>query len=355
MITTNPLRCDALILTSDPAAPVLLVALGDLTEEDLHRQLGRLLQAQEVIRGPLSDDAGFISAQRDLHQVLRWMWDVITGPVLTALGHEAAPADAQSWPRVWWCPVGVVAYLPLHAAGHHDDLAARPDNPRTVLDRVISSYTSTIRGLAYARAQPLGQRAAKTLIVAVPDAPGAPLLPGAAEEAARLADLIPGAYRLPRPTRDSVLAALPEHAVAHFACHGYADWANPAASRLVLYDDKPPLTVADISTLQLSAGLAFLSACDTTVTKPALSNEAVHITGAFQLAGYQSVIGTLWSIQDSTARDLACDVYTHLTKGRAGPPSSAGAAQALHYASRELRDRYPGEPSLWAPYIHAGT
>jgi CHAT domain-containing protein len=287
---------------------------------------------------------------------LAWLWDTLTGPVLTALGHTTTPADGRPWPRVWWCPVGILAYLPLHAAGHHHDLADGRAHPRAVLDRVVSTYTTTVRGLAYAHAQYPDPARSTTLIVAVPDAPGTPPLPGATAEANALAALIPGAHLLTHPTRGTVLAALPSHRVAHFACHGYVDWDNPAASQLVLYDHHTtPLTVADVSARQLAGSLAYLSACDTTVTNPALTNEAVHITGAFHLAGYQHVIGTLWPINDTVARDLACDVYTHLTQHGTTSPDTSRTAQALHDAIRRLRARYPATPTLWAPHTHTGT
>ena len=149
-----------------------------------------------------------------------WIEDTLTGPVLAALGHIATPADGQPWPRVWWCPVGILAYLPLHAAGHHlaADHEADRAHPRAVLDRVVSSYTATVRGLAYARGQHPDPAANETLIIAVPDAPGPPPLDGVTAEADALADLIPGAHLLARPTRDTVLEALPGHPVAHFAC-----------------------------------------------------------------------------------------------------------------------------------------
>ena len=161
---------------------------------------------------------------------------------------------------------------------------------------------------------------------------------------------------LTHPTRGTVLAALPSHRVAHFACHGYVNWDNPAASRLLLYDHHTaPLAVADISARQLTGGLAYLSACDTAVTNPTLTNEAVHITAAFHLAGYQHVIGTLWPINDTVARDLACDVYRHLTQHGTTPPDISRTAQALHDATRRLRARYPATPTLWAAHTHTGT
>jgi tetratricopeptide (TPR) repeat protein len=355
-VYTNRSRCDALILTDDHATPVRLVPLNDLAEVDAYQQTRRLLIALRVSADNDVDPAMRIAAQTDILDTLAWMWDAIAEPILAALGHTTGPAADQQWSRVWWCPVGILAYLPLHAAGHHNDLTVGQPNPRTVLDRVVSSYTTTVRGLAYARTQNPDPDAITTLIIAVPDPPDAPPLDGAAAEADLLASLIPEARSLPYPTRDSVLSELPACPVVHFACHGYADWDKPAASQLTLYDHQiAPLTVADIGALHLTGGLAYLSACDTTVTNLALTNEAVHITGAFHLAGYQHVIGTLWRVSDTAARDLASDIYTHLTHHGSTPPDINRAALALHHAARRLRGKYPASPTIWAAHTHTGT
>jgi hypothetical protein len=90
------------------------------------------------------------------------------------------------------------------------------------------------------------------------------------------------------------------------------------------------------------------------VTSYTLLNEAVHITGAFQLAGYQNVIGTLWPIGVRTASELAVNLYSQLTDGGAKPPDSDRAAWALHCSVRDLRSRYSTAPTLWAAYLHTG-
>ena len=352
----TPSRCDAVILTSEPGTPVRVEPLPGLTENDAISQANRLLRARQIALG---EDTG-LRARRDAHHeildILAWMWDVITGPVLTRLGHTTAPAAAgQPWPRVWWCPVGILGYLPLHASGHHDDTTTAHPQPRTVLDRVVSSYTTTVRGLSYARTQHPDPTADSTLIVAVTTAPGTGTLEGVAVEAGILSRLIPRAEILPDPTRQTVLDRLPAHALVHFACHGYANWTDPGASMLILPGDRAaPLTVADISALRLTGSLAYLSACDTTVTSPNLADEAIHITGAFHLAGYAHVIGTLWPVDDTTARDLACDIYRQLTRDGSTPPDTGNAAHALHHATRTLREQHPDKPALWAAHTHTG-
>jgi hypothetical protein len=328
-------RCGALILTGDTRSPVSSVTF-DVTEEDVAAQRAKLARALE------RDDQGA------LRELLAWLWDAIAGPVLTAAGYRAIPAGRP--PRVWWCPIGIFAHLPLHAAGYHDG------SPRTVLDLVVSSYATTIRGMAYARASQPPASPRGTLIVSASNVPGVSPLRGASREARILSRFIPAAMVLRHPTRQTVMASLPSSWVAHFACHGYADTGNPAASQLVLYDHHTnPLTVSDVGSLRLVSGLAYLSACESAVTSFALADEAVHLAGAFFLAGYQNVIGTLWPVNDYTAGLIAEDFYRRLTSDGTRPPDTAQTSYALHDATRQLRDKFPDQPAHWAGYLHTGS
>jgi tetratricopeptide (TPR) repeat protein len=361
-IVTSQRRCDALILSNEPGARVRSVPLEGLTEAEAYRQTARLVGATYAAADAASTPAGRRAAQQQILEVLAWLWDTVTEPVLTALGHTAArprPDDADC-PRVWWCPVGPIAAMPLHAAGHHADLLSedpeRRAEPRTVLDRVVSSYTTTVRALAYARARP-ARPEPRTVIVAVPDAPGTDRLAGAQEEREIISSLIPEAHILPHPTRETVLTALEleQYPIAHFACHGYADWSRPADSRLILYDHlETPLTVADLNTRHVTGALAYLSACESTMPSPRLADEALNMAGAFHLAGYARVVGTLWSVNDQVAKFLAAGFYAILTKNGTEPPDTTRAPYALHQATRELRVRYPAAASLWASHTFTG-
>ncbi|MEU4806884.1 CHAT domain-containing protein [Actinosynnema sp. NPDC023587] len=257
----------------------------------------------------------------------------------------------QSWPRVHWCPVGIATFLPLHAAGRGCE---------AVMDRVVSCYTSTARALLHTRTPRTTGTPGSTLIVAVPDAPGLPILSGVDVEAAALRRLVPTATTVPPPglrtSRDGVLTALPHHEIAHFACHGITDWTDPATSRLVLHDHvSRPLTVNDVSALHLpDARLAYLSACSTSGTSLRYTDEATHLTSAFQLAGYRNVIGTLWPINDRIAFAITRQVYEHLTDNGASPPRAERSAVALHHAVRRHRNKYPQHPTLWSSHVHTG-
>jgi tetratricopeptide (TPR) repeat protein len=351
-VYTSQWGASALIMTPDPTHPVQGVSLPDLTEDAAYERVGQLRAACAVAD---NDFTGREQAQRDVRAVLGWLWDTITGPVLDHLGITGGPGPQ---PRIWWCPIGILAYLPIHAAGHHTDPS---DRRCTVLDRAVSSYAITIRTLEHARSPRTTPRAVQgsAVIVAMPITPGAPQLPGVNDETKALARLLRSPLTLTGTTAtyQAVTAALPEHRVAHFACHGLSDGADPAASRLLLHDHvSAPLTVTAVARLHLTdADLAYLSACSTTQTSPALIDEAVHLTAAVHLAGYRQVIGTLWPINDTAAARIATDVYTHLTDAGTHPPRTEHSAYALTEATRSLRDDYPASPTRWAAHLHLGT
>ena len=275
---------------------------------------------------------------------------------------------------MWWCPTGPAAVLPLHAAGRHPrtatqyqamgEAAALAD---TVAGRVISSYTSTLTTLARARTRPAPGRL-RQLAVGVPEAPGyapgAGPLPAVPDELQVLASYLPAPEHAthllgPAATRQAVLDALPAHPWLHLSCHGIQHPADASLSAFLLHDQ--PLTLADLAALDLQqTDLAYLAACQTAAGDLRLLDEALHLAAALQLTGYRHVLATLWSISDAAAPHIAEAIYAHLLHSDSGHPSPASqpeaarAAYALHHAVTRLRQALPGEPLLWAPYIHLG-
>jgi len=101
-----------------------------------------------------------------------------------------------------------------------------------------------------------------------------------------------------------------------------------------------------------NAEFAFLSACQTATGDESLPEEAIHLAAGMLLAGYRSVVGTMWSIQDNAAPSIADEVYAQILGD--GQPNSARAAQALQAAVRGLRERGHSFAS-WVPFIHMGV
>jgi CHAT domain-containing protein len=146
----------------------------------------------------------------------------------------------------------------------------------------------------------------------------------------------------------------------HFVCHGVTDAIDPSRSGLLLSEGaREPFTVAALAPVRLeSAGLAYLSACSTALNEVAeLADESIHLTSAFQLAGFPNVIGTLWEVESVVAQEVAAEFYARLRKasGEDGKPDLSEVAVTLHHIVRELRAAEVTKPFTWAPYLHAGS
>ncbi|MET7403764.1 hypothetical protein ABZS66_60875, partial [Dactylosporangium sp. NPDC005572] len=127
VVTTSRYRCDALLVTTD--GQVRAVPLPGLAHDDVAAAVRTVLDAD-----PDADPV-------PLRDLLAWLWDTTAAPVLAALPPAAGPPQ-----RLWWMPVGALALLPLHAAGH-------PGGPY-VDDHVIAGYTPTLGALRYHRNRP---------------------------------------------------------------------------------------------------------------------------------------------------------------------------------------------------------
>ncbi|MFI1256158.1 CHAT domain-containing protein [Streptomyces netropsis] len=349
VVNVSRYRSDALILTG---GGLRVVPLPHLEAQAVHDRVNHFLGA---VREP-GQGGGFesrVARQQTVLHTLEWLWDAMAEPVLRELGHDRAHREGEPWPRLFWCPTGLLSLLPLHAAGYHGPAAA--DAPsRTVMDRVVSSYTTTVRDLLLGAAEQTvahdGPSApAPDPLVVLPNASGAPALPGAEREARFLTTRFPAARLLSgrEATWAAVRRALPTRRWAHFACHAMSDLDHPLNSGLLLTDRMVP--VRDICRTPLdSVRLVVLSGCGTSQTGTELADEAIHIASAFQTAGARHVIGTLWPIVDEIAEKFATLFYARLASGTTDP------AFALHVATRELRDAYPAMPVLWASLTHLG-
>lgn len=286
-----------------------------------------------------------------LVDILGWLWDDIADPVLTTLGLGGPPSPGAPWPRVWWCPTGALTLLPLHAAGYHDT-AGQPA-PMTVLDRVVSSYTPTLSALQQARRDEPVAGDRRFLVISVPDAAGEVPLENTVRERDLLTARFPDRHTLlegEAATWEAVRSALPRHRWAHFSCHGGQNLDDPSQGGLLLHDRS--LTVTDIGAGHHHGEFAFLSACMTAAGGLTLHDEAITLAAAMHYTGYRHVIGTMWSVYDDTAAEVAEAVYADLTSS--GDFAPGRAAHALHKAIKELRDSGKAPLYAWAPFAHIG-
>jgi len=216
-------------------------------------------------------------------------------------------------------------------------------------------------------------------------------LPGTRQEAEAIQRLLPQAQLFlgAEATKERLLR-LPTPGILHLATHGFflEDASAPTHSRAVaqfgaLGEDPlaarlpdpllrsgllftgagapapdafsptqgPPdsalATALELSGLNLwGTQLVVLSACDTGRGDVKLGQGVYGLRRAFLVAGAETVVMSLWKVNDETTRTLMEAYYTHLLAGQ-------GRASALRKAMRSLRATKP-EPHYWAPFIALG-
>jgi tetratricopeptide (TPR) repeat protein len=297
---------------------------------------------------------------KPMRKILMWLWDVAIEPILQQLGFTNTPQHEDHWPHVWWIPVGSLTLFPIHAAGYF------PNNGSNTLDRVISSYVPTIKALGYARGRCTRRKRAESsqtvLMAVMSETPQKDPLPFARKEVNDIDALLPRSIPreiLARPTKSELLGKIEKCSVAHFSCHGGTD-PNPSKSQIYLEDwQTDPLMVSDIARLRLDRPqLAYISACYAAHNSaPELLDEAIHMAGACQLAGFPSVIGTLWQASDLQSAIITGQFYRSLLD-KNDKFDFSKVAKALHFAVRNIRNANSqglDEPLVWAPYIHVGV
>ena len=139
----------------------------------------------------------------------------------------------------------------------------------------------------------------------------------------------------------------------HLACHSTQDVATPTESAFLLVDGR--LTLKEIMKRSYThTELAFLSASQTAEGGSGLPDEAIHLAAGMLMAGYGSVVVTIWLILDNAASVVTEKFYKYLLNE--GKGDSARAAYALHDAVAQIRETR-GEKDFmsWVPFIHLGV
>ncbi|KAK1855454.1 TPR domain-containing protein [Colletotrichum chrysophilum] len=230
-------------------------------------------------------------------KTLIWLWDSVVGPVLDHLSFSKHCID-YSWPHVIWIPTGPLVRFPMHAAGYH----LAPGH-KTAMDRVISSYSSSVKAVMISRQQRYHEFGSDVVLIGMGETPGLPH--SNLRHATTEIDVVRGVFNStslncvqPASIKKDVLAALETCRIFHFAGHGESNRLDPLKSHILLDDwMTQPLTTASLMEKDLASSppfLAYLSACKTSEnSNQDLVDENIHLTSAFQLSGFRHVIGTL--------------------------------------------------------------
>ncbi|KAG2071257.1 hypothetical protein BDR04DRAFT_1098657 [Suillus decipiens] len=97
---------------------------------------------------------------------------------------------------------------------------------------------------------------------------------------------------------------------------------------------------------------AFLLACHTTVGDGKSPNESIHLAAAMKFSGFRSVTGSMWSVDDDVARQVASAFYGYLVDS-SGRLDCTRAAVALHKTMKSLRKNILLEQQI--VFVHIGV
>ncbi|MDX2234800.1 MAG: CHAT domain-containing protein [Hyphomonadaceae bacterium] len=278
-------------------------------------------------------------------------------PVAAALGafdsliivpHEgllAFPALLLTAGRAEGPPVYLIDRVSLQIAPSLSEIGIGPGLHRSA-DADLATMTPQDRRAALARALIVGDPAYDDAEYAMPP------LPGAAQEAEAVAQIL-GASALvgAAATWPAVQARLQERPrYIHFATHGLSDGegASHADNRSFLaLAGGGRFTAGDARATRMRDGaIVVLSACQSGLgaSRP---GGIVGLPRAFQLAGAQTVVMSLWNVDDAATGDLMRGFAQRLAE--TGRPASSFAA-----AVRDTRTRHP-DPRHWAAFAMFGV
>ncbi|KAI3011192.1 hypothetical protein CBS147346_1393 [Aspergillus niger] len=332
VINFCPFRSDAIIIQKNHLGSVRLPDLKYEIVKDLAHKL-------------INMNSYEIHTSQFLNLLLSWLWVALARPVLDYLEYTHPPKQGEPWPHIWWIPTGETIYFPIHAAGIHDK-----DTGETVMDRVVSSYASSIRSLIHSRRGALPKPTSSTkdpqqaLLVSMPETPNQSSLPFAVNEITTIKPLIQDMGLTPThresENTNEVLKSMKNSTILHFAGHGMSHVSDPTHSCLLTQDwTTNPLTVERLRQENLqdtSPFLAYLSSCSTGANKNLkLADETIHLVNACQLAGFRHAIGALWEVSDQHCVEVARGVYETLKEEGL---TDEAVARGLHRATRRVRD-----------------
>lgn len=229
----------------------------------------------------------------------------------------------------------------------------RHDDRYLIEDRAVVAISNV--GSLRGSSDPLVIGDDTLLLVGNPDGS----LPGAEAEVEALHQVWPDAALLvgETATRARILQKLDGRSAVHLATHGRIDSVTPASSYLVLAsdDDDGRLGYREIPGLAPwlgSARMVVLSACESGRPVDAKGGEGVisiqGLAAQFRRAGVETLVASLWKVDDQGTRALMERFYAELAAGR----DAARAMQAAQVAL--LHSETYRTPWVWAAFVVAG-
>ena len=144
--------------------------------------------------------------------------------------------------------------------------------------------------------------------------------------------------------------------IVHFATHGFLDNEHPEMSAIVLtmtdrngVKTNGVMPLPDIYSLNLSADLIVLSACQTALGKDIKGEGLVGLTHSFMSADAKSVVASLWKVDDRATAALMRDFYEGMLQEDMTPAAALRAAKL-----KMMKEKQWNAPYYWAGFVLQG-
>jgi CHAT domain-containing protein/Tfp pilus assembly protein PilF len=287
---------------------------------------------------PWTDDGSEVYRREvlPLKQAMDELAAHLLGPIETELAAHA---------NLVLIPNDVLLFLPFHALAHRD----ADGRARFLAETHRISYVTQLEIIDVLRAP--GATASQPLLaLANPDG----TLPASSREVRELRGIRPAVTTLDRAdaTKSRFLQLAAGFPDLHLATHGVLDAESPERSYLLLAgadETAQRLSIAEIAGLSLPAnGLTVLSACETALGEAIPGAALTTLAAAFSQAGAQTVVASLWQVNDAATREFMVAFHRALAlKGR---------AEALQDAQRRLiGSARTAHPFYWAAFVLIGA
>ncbi len=304
----------------------------------LIKEYRQYLERAATQRLPWTDD-GSEAYRREVipfKELTRKLSSYLLGPIATELnGHK----------NLVLIPNDLLLYLPIHALTH----TLADGSSRVLTETHVISYLTQLE-LADIINPGKPRPDAPLLALANPDGS----LPAASREIREIGKIRPGVTALDgeQATKERFLSLAGKFPDLHLATHGVLDPEHPERSYLLMAgadEVSQRLTIAEIAGLRLEPhGIAILSACETAVGEQIPGAALITMAAAFSQAGSQSILASLWEVEDVATRDLMIAFHGALAK--------TGRATALQQAQLTvLKNSATAHPYYWAPFILIGA
>ena len=143
--------------------------------------------------------------------------------------------------------------------------------------------------------------------------------------------------------------------ILHLAMHTLVNNEKPMLSKLVFYQDNDSLEDGMLNTyelfsMNLNAGLAVLSACNTGSGKLMKGEGLMNLARGFIYAGVPGIVMTMWAVEDQSSAEIVQKFYEYLEDGMTKD-------EALRQAKLDLikqGDPLRSHPYYWAAYVTIG-